>query len=126
MRRLRVRLSGAGVVAVLVLAAFVVAALAGSGAVQIIGFVGAVVVALALVGGVPLWGAGASGGHGLTSTARGRTIAYAEPEVMDEAPVDETAWRRERERREGAATARAGRGDAADESYDPFGSGRRR
>jgi apolipoprotein N-acyltransferase len=118
------RLSGIGVAAVVALAVFVALALAGSGVPQVMGFAGAILVAVALVGGVPV--AGASRGQGLTSTTRGRTIAHAEPEVLDEMPVDEEAWQRERERRDGARPAQAARGaGAAEKPYDPFQADRR-
>jgi hypothetical protein len=124
-----VRLSGAGVVAVLVFAAFAVLALVGSGTAQVVGFVAAIIVAIALVGGVPMQGA--SAGYKLTSTERGRTIAQAEPDVLEEGPVDPRAWQRERERRErGGAEPESERregGGAEPERepvYNPFEAGR--
>jgi hypothetical protein len=115
---LRVRLSGAGVVAVLAFAGLVVLAFVGSGTAQIVGFAGAVLVAIALVGGVPM--RGASDGYKLTSTERGRTITHAEPQVLDEAPADPVAWERERERREGGAAE-----PATEPAYNPFEGGGR-
>jgi hypothetical protein len=118
---LRFRLSGLALVALVMFAAFVVLAFVGSGAAQVVGFAGAVVVAIALVGGVPM--RGASEGYGLTSTVRGKTIVYAEPQVLDEVPVNEAAWRRERERREAGAAASSDTPaqPPAAESDNPFG-----
>ena len=99
--------------AVVVFAGFVVLVFAGSGAWQIVGFAGAVVILIAMVGGVPT--RGASDGYKLTSTERGRTIAHAEPDVLDETPVDPAAWQRERARRDGKAAP------AEREAYNPFG-----
>jgi hypothetical protein len=117
----RVRLTGPGIITLLVLAVFVVLALAGSGVLQIVGFAGAVLVAIALVGGVPM--RGASGGRRLTSTERGRTIVEPDPEVLDEAPVDPAAWQRERARREGGD---AGAAAEPEPVYNPFEGGGRR
>lgn len=113
------KLSGLGIAALLALAVFAVLAFVGSGTAQIVGFAGAVVVAIALVGGVPFRGGGASDGSMLASTERGRTITFAGHEVLDEAPVDEEAWRRERERRDGKTVEGASSQTPA-QAYDPF------
>jgi hypothetical protein len=97
-------------------------ALVASATAQIVGFVGAVIVGIALVGGVPMRG-GASAGRGLTSTFRGKTSVQAEPQVLDEAPVDEAAWQRERERREANfLQSGAAHNDSSAESHEAFGA----
>lgn len=123
---MRFRLTGLGLAAALVFVAFIVLAFVGSSTVQLVGFAGAVLVAIALVGGVPVGGEGGSDGYGITASERGRRISYAEHEVLDEAPADQAAWQRERERREGrfaGADETAERRPSAD-PYDPFRAGR--
>ena len=119
---MRFKVTRPGGLTLLVFAAFIVLAFIGSGAVRIVGFAGAVLVAIALVGGVPF--RGASDGYGLTSTERGRTVTYTQPEVLDEAPVDPAAWQRERERREAKSECVAGDDggpQAPAEAHNPFG-----
>jgi hypothetical protein len=94
------RLSGVGLALVGALAVCVALGVLASGITQEAGWVGVVIVLIALVGGVPYGRMGGAGSAGMTSTWRGRTITYAEPEVLDEASADETSWQRERERRE--------------------------
>ncbi len=120
---MRIKLSRLGLALLVVLAGFVVLAFVGSGTAQTVGFAGAVVVAIVLVGGVPF--RGASDGYGITSTERGKTITYAAPQVLDEAPVDEQAWRRERERREQSHEEQPGAArpePAGAERLNPFGA----
>jgi hypothetical protein len=87
----------AWVLLVLLLAAIALALLA-SGTGRDAGLIGGVIVLIMIIGGSPF-----GFGRGFFSTTgglRGRRIANLRSEVLDEAASDETAWERERERRE--------------------------
>jgi hypothetical protein len=80
------------------LVVFVALSVVASGSLQIAAWIGAALVLATMAGGGFARGSAAS--PRVTASLRGRTITYAEPEVLDEATTDEASWQRERERRE--------------------------
>ena len=90
------RVTPLAVILLVVLAGCIVVGLVGSRTAQIFAWLVAIAILGVLVGG------GRAAPHATTSTmsVRGKTITQAAPDVLDEAPVDETAWAKERERRE--------------------------
>lgn len=79
----------------LAVAACIVVVLIGSQTAQIL----AALLAIAILG--VLVGGGRAAPSAVSAIySRGKTITYAPADVLDEAPVDESAWTKERERRE--------------------------
>jgi hypothetical protein len=79
-----------------ILAACIVVGVVASHTIQILAWLLAIAILGVLVGG------GRVAPRAATSTmyVRGKTITVADADVLDEAPADETAWAKERERRE--------------------------
>jgi thiol:disulfide interchange protein len=93
-----VRVTPLAILLLLVFAAAIALIVFGSAGAQVAGWVAAAVVIIALVGGVLLGRSYCA--SAMTSTWRGRNPQPPEPETLDETPVDEDAWRREREQRQ--------------------------
>src|ERR1700742_646100 len=94
----RFKLTPLGVVLLLIFVVALAMALVGSSTEQIVGFVVAILLVLFALGGAPLGRSGAA----TISTQAARDAAIREHQILDEAPADADAWRRERERREQA------------------------